>query len=580
MTVEQERLAMKLIQEGSTINDRDEYGNSPLICAIRSGHFGIAQSLLNRGAEVSFRNNQGCCALHYLWRGYELDEPSVFARSQKPELKRIEDDALKVFNEVLLRGSALLDSSVLFCDMYDRFRAIRFLPRALQLRSDLVRACGWVWFDTLGHSKRGTLLHWLISHAEWLRRQGPSAQTEIELCLSTMRVLISIGLPVDWCGDDAEDDHHGHFDRLREECSVTALAAAVQSRFHEGVVLLLEARADPNSKCFIYNRYNSCLQGSVLMHAAFDHSIPDIKSLIKSSANVKEVGRSGHTALTMLLQSLQVNSSASLEALKLLISASADCNVILPDGDSALALAMKCRSSRLLAIEHQQPCSQSSLGAFMDSEVLVLLRNGARVSQKEVNLATDLQLPNVTRHLLSCGGNLSSTLAHMNKRRDESFYCAFFYPYSILVSHCKVPHVNFGIRIPNLVPLFLLQPPLRVKSLCVGGLLLHLLGAFLNPIPFLKRLHLLKLSHVLSPVVHRCTGLAAVISFAGVKNASPAFCSVDQDFGLKCGFYGYSWLPEHCKDQLLPPPQCNIVQNCHGADEDENVDRSTKCTFM
>jgi hypothetical protein len=284
------------------------------------------------------------------------------------------------------------------------------------------------------------------------------------------------------------------------------------------------------------------------MCAVHHRSIPDIKALIKSSANVNTTMRGGHAALTVLLQASQDNSPASLQALKLLVEASADCNAVLTNGDSALALAIKCSSSRLLAIERESNRTPLLYVAFMNSEALVLLRNGARVSQKEVHLAVDLNLPNVARHLLTFGGSFSETLAYVNMRQ-KSFYGEFLYPSAVLVSRCKIPHLSSIPKLPKLAPLHPLQPPLRAKTLCIGGLLLHLLLAFAKHVPQLKRVFRSRLPCLLLPVVHRCTGLAAVICIASASNLSHGFVQVDPDFDIKNrGNLAFSWLPERCKE--------------------------------
>jgi len=214
---------------------------------------------------------------------------------------------------------------------------------------------------------------------------------------------------------------------------------------------------------------------------------------------------------------------------------------------------MKCRSSRLPAIEQAQSgLTDTALrSAFMDSEVVVLLRNGALVSQIDVRVAVDLRLPNVARFLLSRGGSFPEMLHYIRESKRESFYCAFLYLPAVIVSYCKIPHLSSIPKLPKLAPLHPLQPPLRAKTLCIGGLLLYLLLAFAKPVPQWKRVLRSRLPCLMLPVVHRCTGLAAVISVA--RSLSHGFVLVDSGFDVKNGdILGFSWLPERCKEQPHP----------------------------
>jgi len=269
---------------------------------------------------------------------YDLSNPS----KTKEEL----NDASVIFNLLLLGDPAPLDASVLFSERYDRFRAVRFLPRALELRPDLVNALGIIPMRRIlggkNYSAKGNLLHWLVLHSSELNSRyvdEPLVQKhEIMLVLSAMRLLISLGIAID---SSAEATEHNQ--------PVTPLAFAVQLQFCEGVDLLLDARADPNATCAIdLHAYPTVtIRGSVLMKAAQCLLLPSFKSLIKASANVNDTTSHGHTALTMLLQhrththytspwtSYLGGESASpgtQQMLKLLIDSSADCNCALSSG--------------------------------------------------------------------------------------------------------------------------------------------------------------------------------------------------------------------------------------------------------
>ena len=237
---------------------------------------------------------------------------------------------------------------------------------------------------------------------------------------------------------------------------------------------------------------------------------------------------------------------------------------------------MKCRSSRLPAIEQAQSgLTDTALrSAFMDSEVLVLLCNGALVSQNDVRVAVDLRLPNVARFLLSRGGSFPETLHYIRESKRESFYCAFLYLPAVIVSYCKIPHLSSIPKLPKLQPLQPLQAPLRAKTLCIGGLLLRLLRAFAVHTQHWRRSQRSQLPDALLPVVRRCTGLAAVISVAGVRNVHQQFVRVDADFGMKCGFYAYSWKPERCNQTPFNDGPSNVEN------ESERVSCLKRCAVM
>jgi hypothetical protein len=142
----------------------------------------------------------------------------------------------------------------------------------------------------------------------------PGIDVEITLCLSVMNQLVSLGAAVDSCGDspaghgDGDDDGDGDSDGDGDrhhissdgaiygddhgpgsgKRSVTALAAAIECGFPEAVLMLLEARADPNSTCWMSLDHSLDYEGecehyrpgyrrcSALMVAAHHRSIPDI----------------------------------------------------------------------------------------------------------------------------------------------------------------------------------------------------------------------------------------------------------------------------------------------------------------
>jgi hypothetical protein len=307
------------------------------------------------------------------------------------------------------------------------------------------------------------------------------------------------------------------------------------------------------------------------MHACHLYSIPCIKSLIAASANVNAVVGGGRTALTVLLHN--DGGDASPQALRLLIEASADCNATLANGDSALALSFK-NKSKLSIIERDFRRSALQLHVeFSQTEAMILLRNRARVTQKEVRLAVDNALPNATRHLLCRGGCFSETLAYINTNSNKAFMRVFLYPSAVLVSHChrralrcalstQLPRVSSPAK---LLPLPRTPLPQRVRALCIGALLLHLVQAFAKAKPGRRQALLQRwaLPRELLPVALRCTSLAAAHCFAADKNAQPDFVKIDRDFGVDCGYYGYCWSPER-----------QVQQPVHSA---SNRDNSVKC---
>jgi hypothetical protein len=177
---------------------------------------------------------------------------------------------------------------------------------------------------------------------------------------------------------------------------------------------------------------------------------------------------------------------------------------------------------------------------------------------------------------LSRGGSFPETLDYIRESKREPFYCAFLYPSAVIVSYCKIPHLGSVPKLPKLLPLQPLQAPLRAKTLCIGGFLLRLLRAFAGHAWHWKRSQRSLLPDALLPVVRRCTGLAAVISVAGVRNVHQQFVRVEKDFGVKCGFYAYSWMPERCNQSPFNDgPSYHNVEN-----ESETVSCVKRCAVM
>ena len=52
------------IQAGSDLNEKDEYGSTPLIVAITFGKTDVAKALIEAGADITITNNEGSTPLH------------------------------------------------------------------------------------------------------------------------------------------------------------------------------------------------------------------------------------------------------------------------------------------------------------------------------------------------------------------------------------------------------------------------------------------------------------------------------------------------------------------------------------
>jgi ankyrin repeat protein len=63
-----------LLDRGSDINVKDEYGNTPLIMASRNGHVDIIQLLLDNGADIEVTDNRGLTAINYAFNNIEDDK--------------------------------------------------------------------------------------------------------------------------------------------------------------------------------------------------------------------------------------------------------------------------------------------------------------------------------------------------------------------------------------------------------------------------------------------------------------------------------------------------------------------------
>ena len=557
MSEDDDRDARALIKRGLQLNDCDESGCSPFICAVRSSHGEIALLLLQNGADVNARNSFGWSALDYLFS--RIDDAHA-------------DAGIDLAGEIIRRG-ARMDLSKIF--HFERPLASRFLERLLDFcdTADIVRFRTVPNFSRRSSSMSASLLHLAVLGHNWFQNQPQDKMKNSSetASLSLMSKLISLGVPVDCPTQKAHKMDYGDED---SQFPQTPLGIAVQYHWFDAVQLLLHARADPNVPICLsgLSRWGSRLpQNSpaytLLMHAAYSHQTHIMKALIEASANVASATERCDTALTEVLQK---ESAELFQALKLLIEAAADCNVVLSDGTSALALAIKCQSSVLSRIERNTDHAPSVYVQLQrefqqETAVMLLLRNGARVSQTELHLAADLCLPNVARHLLCHGGSFTDILAHSC---SSSFLRLFLYPAAILVASCKILHFPSLPKLLHLLPLPLTPPPLRLRALCIGGLLRNLLKSLGRPLLSERQLQRSQLPRLLLPVLRVCTGLASVYSSAAVKHADPGFVQLDKDFALSCGLLGYSWLPprlENTLEEILPEEEQASPRACVGS---------------
>jgi ankyrin repeat protein len=67
VTWDDARAVELLLDAGAPINAKHEDGDTALHHAIRMGHFGIARLLIARGADQAIRNDEGKLARDYCW---------------------------------------------------------------------------------------------------------------------------------------------------------------------------------------------------------------------------------------------------------------------------------------------------------------------------------------------------------------------------------------------------------------------------------------------------------------------------------------------------------------------------------
>jgi ankyrin repeat protein len=511
--------ARQLIEGGAYLNDRDDHGTSPLMCAVRCGHYDLAMMLLQRDADVSVQNAFGMTALQLvlkapLYSYWPSDRHSCGMRQRDGSACSAEP--LDVFDELLRRDSAAFDPNIVFSDAHSHLWSsskIYFLPSALRLCPYLLHARGVLDFDDETRRHKGTLLHFIVAYMAFKIYSIRSATRDvysdvykdtakIESGLSVVRTLLSLGLEVDCPTELVGGEGRG----------LTALALAVKFRHSSAVSLLLDARADPNLCVSLYLSRSvpyRLRHVKMLMHAAHNHSVADVSALLKASTDVNAVS-DGHTALTLLLQTQSPNMSPTL---RLLIAARADCSAVAADGERPLAVAISRQSDEIRRIEHDAAHITTARSntpdewrcKFMNTAAMILLCNGAPVAQTDIELAIDFACPNLARCLLHRGGSAAETVAYVNKKvkvRTPVLSMMLHAP-AALVSHCKIPHSASIPRLPHLVPLHPSPPPIRVRALCVGGVLQHLLKALARPMQNRLRVRRSQLPRDLLPVL-RC----------------------------------------------------------------------------
>jgi len=64
------------IEDGESVDAKDEYGNTALLCAARYNHYNIASYLLRNGANVNAKNDEGKTAMIFaaIYNHYPLAE--------------------------------------------------------------------------------------------------------------------------------------------------------------------------------------------------------------------------------------------------------------------------------------------------------------------------------------------------------------------------------------------------------------------------------------------------------------------------------------------------------------------------
>jgi len=66
-----------LLTKGSNVNHQDNDGDTALICAARCGHFECLKALLNHGADVSIKGQQGGIALETAERSSSIKDEDI-----------------------------------------------------------------------------------------------------------------------------------------------------------------------------------------------------------------------------------------------------------------------------------------------------------------------------------------------------------------------------------------------------------------------------------------------------------------------------------------------------------------------
>jgi ankyrin repeat protein len=382
-------------------------------------------------------------------------------------------------------------------------------------------------FDDETRRHKGTLLHFMVAYMAFKIYSFRSAAhdvysgvykdtAKIEAGLSVVRTLLSLGLEVDCPTEPVGGEGH-RFDAegdglANAHLGLTALALAVKFRHSSAVSLLLDARADPNLCVSLYLSLSvpyRLRHVTMLMHAAYNHSVADVSALLKASADVNAAS-DGHTALSLLLQTQSPNMSPTL---RLLILARADCSAAAADGERPLAVAISRQSDEIRRIEREAAHIATARSntpdewrcRFMNTAAVILLRNGAQVAQTDIELAINFACPNLARCLLHRGGSAAETVAYVKKKAKvrTPVLSMMLYSPAALVSHCKIPHSAFIPRVPHFAPLHPSPPPIRVRALCVGGLLQHLLKALARPMQNCLRVRRSQLPRDLLPVL-RC----------------------------------------------------------------------------
>lgn len=347
-----------LLDEGANINAKTNDGDTALIIAALEGHADIVTLLTEKGADVNTKKNDGWTALMAAVLGEKVDIVR-YLMNKEADINATTNDGGTALMAVAQLGNVDITLALLE-------KGANINAKATNGATPLIQA------TQEGHVEVVKILLANGADMNAQRLDGPSAlmMSVQNAHIATVQLLLDAGALVDATGPDD---------------GVTALMLAVQTSPPADIVrLLLDKGADVNKA-----RTNDGI--TALMNASQCGKIDAVRFMLEKSADVNARSATGNTAL------LFAASGGHKEILNLLIAKGADVNINRFDGFTPLMFAAQEGYANITEILLSKGAEVNAIRSLDNGSALMLAATQGRAnavacllkSGADVNLVTN-----------------------------------------------------------------------------------------------------------------------------------------------------------------------------------------------